>query len=549
LVAHELRSGRRYRLWQEELKTPAPPYAGGADVLFVSYYASAELGCYRVLNWPMPARILDLFCEFRNCTNGFERPSGSGLIGALTFYGQDVGGIVEKKELQAALGGDTWRGRYTPEQILSYCESDVVALKRLFAVMASHIDLPRALLRGRYGCAVSAMEHAGVPIDGEILLLLRQHWAGMKDRLIVEIDADFQVFDGHTFKYEKFVNLLKAKGTPWPLLETGRLNLSDETFRQQTKLHPWLAPLRELRNSLSELRLESLAVGRDNRNRVMLSPFATKTSRNAPSNSRYVFGPATWIRSLIRPPAGYGLAYIDWSQQEIAVAAKLSNDLVLQDAYRTGDVYLSFGKQAGLIPPDATKATHKIQRELCKQCFLAINYGQGEHGLAQRIGQPTIVARDLLAAHRRTYKKFWAWSDAAVDKALLTGELHSVFGWQLHIRENPNPRSLRNFLAQTNGAEMMRLAACLGTEAGLELVAPVHDAFLLCAPLDRLDADIAAMRTAMGEASQVVLSGFEVGTEVSATRFPDRYSDVRGAVMWRKVMTLLQQTSNVRMCA
>jgi hypothetical protein len=263
----------------------------------------------------------------------------------------------------------------------------------------------------------------------------------------------------------------------------------------------------------------------------MLSPFATKTSRNAPSNSRYVFGPSVWVRSLIRPPAGYGFAYIDWSQQEVSIAAKQSGDLVLQDAYRTGDVYLTFGKQAGLIPPDATKETHKIQRELCKQCFLAIGYGQGEHGLAQRIGQPTIVARNLLAAHRRTYKKFWAWSDAAVDKALLTGELHSVFGWQLHIRENPNPRSLRNFLARTNGAGMMRLAASMGTEQGIEVCAPIHDAFLICAPLDRLDADIAAMRTVMGEASRIVLSGFEVGTEVSVTRFPDRYSDVRGAVM------------------
>src|SRR5205807_4951223 len=33
------------------------------------YYASAELGCYRVLGWPTPERILDPFCEFRARTN------------------------------------------------------------------------------------------------------------------------------------------------------------------------------------------------------------------------------------------------------------------------------------------------------------------------------------------------------------------------------------------------------------------------------------------------------------------------------------------------
>jgi hypothetical protein len=74
LVAHELRSGRRSRIWQDQFG-PAPPYATGPDVLFVAYYASAELGCYRVLGWPMPERILDLFTEFRARTNGLDTPA------------------------------------------------------------------------------------------------------------------------------------------------------------------------------------------------------------------------------------------------------------------------------------------------------------------------------------------------------------------------------------------------------------------------------------------------------------------------------------------
>ena len=43
---------------------------------------------------------------------------------------------------------------------------------------------------------------------------------------------------------------------------------------------------------------------------------------------------------------------------------------------------------------------------------------------------------------------------------------------------------------QANGAEMMRLAAIAATEAGIEVCAPVHDAFLIAAPLSRLEADI-----------------------------------------------------------
>src|SRR5215475_5133873 len=81
LVARELPSGRRFRLWHDQLGS-RPPYATGADVLFVAYYASAELGCYRVCGWPMPERILDPFIEFRNLTNGLPTPAGASLLGA-----------------------------------------------------------------------------------------------------------------------------------------------------------------------------------------------------------------------------------------------------------------------------------------------------------------------------------------------------------------------------------------------------------------------------------------------------------------------------------
>jgi hypothetical protein len=95
---------------------------------------------------------------------------------------------------------------------------------------------------------------------------------------------------------------------------------------------------------------------------------------------------------------------------------------------------------------------------------------------------------------------------------------------------------------QANGAEMMRLAACLATERGVEVCAPVHDAFLICVPLDRLDEDVATMLAAMAEASRIVLGGFELGTDVAITRWPDRYTDARGSVMWQRVLELLDRS-------
>ena len=127
------------------------------------------------------------------------------------------------------------------------------------------------------------------------------------------------------------------------------------------------------------MRLNDLAVGRDGRNRVLLSPFNTKTGRNSPSNKRFVFGPSAWFRGLIKPPPGHGLAYIDWSAQEYGIAAALSGDPLMIEAYRSGDPYLAFGKQIGTVPAGGTKATHRIERDLFKLVILATQYGQGGH--------------------------------------------------------------------------------------------------------------------------------------------------------------------------
>jgi hypothetical protein len=408
--------------------------------------------------------------------------------------------------------------------------------------MLPQVDLPRALLRGRYMAAAAVMEFHGTPIDLEMLVTLRAGWTNIQDQLIAEIDGAYGVFDGRTFKTERFEQYLIRHGIPWPRLDSGRLDLEDDCFRQMAKSHPIVSPLRELRSALSDLRLNDLAVGRDGRNRTILSAFRSRTGRNQPSNSKYIFGPSVWLRGLIKPPPGFGLAYIDWSQQEFGIAAALSDDAAMAAAYHSGDPYLTFGKQARAIPPDATKATHKAQRELFKQCVLATQYGMEADSLALRIGQPPIVARDLLAAHRDTYQRFWRWSDAAVDQAMLTGSLHTVYGWHVHIGERSNPRSLRNFPMQANGAEMLRLACCLATERGVEVCAPVHDAVLICAPLNRIEEDIAAMRNAMAEASRAVLGGFELGTDAAVVLHPNRYMDARGQVMWERVTKLLKSS-------
>src|SRR5262249_50730113 len=148
--------------------------------------------------------------------------------------------------------------------------------------------------------------------------------------------------------------------------------------------------------TLDDVRPDELAVGRDGRNRVPLCPFASKTGRNQPSSTRFIFGPATWLRGLIKPGPGRAIAYVDWAQQEFGIAAALSGAPAMMSAYQSGDPYLAFAIQAGQAPGDATRETHGRVREQCKTCVLGVQYGMGEAGLAQRLGQPAALARTLL---------------------------------------------------------------------------------------------------------------------------------------------------------
>jgi hypothetical protein len=489
----------------------------------------------------MPERVLDLYVEFRCKTNGLDTSYfGNGLIGASAWHGLDVLDAAQKESMhKRAMRGGPWT-ESERRAMLTYCERDVNALDRLFPTMLPGLDLPRAVLRGRFIRAVAQMEWAGVPIDTETLSRLREGWEPIQDRLIESVDARFRVFDGQTFVAERWAGWLARAKIPWPRHPSGALMLDNDTFREMGRTRPDIALMRELRYSLSQLRLEDLAVGSDGRNRALLSPFGASSGRNTPSNSKFVFGPSVWLRGLIKPEQSMALAYVDWSQQEFGIAAALSGDGAMMAAYESGDPYLMLGKQAGRIPTDGTKHTHRLERELFKACVLGVNYGMGPVALAARIGKPTPYAEELLRLHKQTYARFWRWSDGAEAHAMLLGRLHTVFGWIVRVSSEANPRSLRNFPCQANGAEMLRLACCLATERGVSIVAPVHDAVMIEAPDWEIEDAVAEMQRAMEEASAVILDGFRLRTDAKIIRWPDRFMDDRGREFWARVMGLLE---------
>ena len=159
MVAREYRSGREIRMWRDELLTLSrAPFNTGSDSTVVAYYASAEMGCFLQLGWPMPDNLLDLFVEHKLSMNGTpttprehkKQTSTSGktkkaegrdsLLGALAIRGLahiDAGEKEAFRDLILSKDPD----EVTPEErasILDYCASDVIGTEALLRYMVQH---------------------------------------------------------------------------------------------------------------------------------------------------------------------------------------------------------------------------------------------------------------------------------------------------------------------------------------------------------------------------------------------------------------------------
>ena len=195
MVAKDLRTGQEWRLWRGEFGA-APPFPIGPDSLFVAYYASAELGCFRALGWPMPENMLDLFTEFRARTNGTDWLEGRGLLAALQYFGLSTIGAEHKEQMrQLILRGGPWTAQERAD-ILDYCAGDVYALERLLPKM-----LPESIYRAHCNAGATCGRRRPWNITAcrstcGTLNELRAHWDDIKVQLIADVDKDYGVFDG-----------------------------------------------------------------------------------------------------------------------------------------------------------------------------------------------------------------------------------------------------------------------------------------------------------------------------------------------------------------
>lgn len=550
----EVRTGRQIALHGAELiGRKDAPVPSDADSLLVCFSALAEMGSYAALGWAPPERLLDLYAEACLQLNAIQGHPSLQLVCEL--HGGDILNMPEKHEMrELAMRG----GIYSPSEaqaLLAYCARDVKATVAVLEPMLARIldessdpsrRMHQALLRGLYGQALAYCEHRGIAVDAVRVESYRRHWPAIKEGLREDSQSRWGLYTAKgAVDPIRYASILNRNGVPLPATPKGNLSTNYKELRPFTRTCPEIADLYEALSVLSGAKQgPAFAVGDDGRTRAWLDPFSTKTGRNAPKD-HFIFAEARYQRGFIRPTPGKFIDYCDYSSQEFVIGACLSGDHQMLAIAESGrDIYLEMAERLGLLPSGATagmttaqaKATYGRERNLAKVLTLGVGYGMSAYGLAQRLDIAFAHAREMYEQHRKVFKGFWDWSDGVVNAGLCGVTLEAPLGWRLPNHARLTDRTLRNWPAQATGAEILRLAMARAHRAGLELIAPVHDAVLMEGPESEAVERCATLREIMAKAMSDLLDGFPVKLDsAEPVIWPNRYMDPDGAQMWSRL--------------
>jgi hypothetical protein len=395
--------------------------------------------------------------------------------------------------------------------------------------------LRHALYRGEFEWGLSGQEYRGTPIDLAGYERLSGSWNAIKADLAASVDRQYDCYDivdGEPhFREEKFRAYCRREEIQWPTLKNNAdLDLKARTFRDMANAFEQLRDLHGLRTILAQLRNNRLAIGSDGRNRCLQGPHGTKTGRNAWSNSKNIWGPARGLRFLIMP-CGSALAYRDYKQQEVRIAAIKSEDMELLTVCEAGDVYNGVARQLG----------YAENRPLFKTVVLGILYGLEAQSLAWRAGISIVEAAEILSRLRARFRIFEEFCSTVRDHAGLDMVLTTNFGWTMNCPPGTSRRVLRNWPIQAAGAEIMHVFTILAERRGLPVCATIHDAVLVEGDPACIDDVSRELDRTMGDASALVLDGYRLPTDDGGGPIMPghRFYDEKGESMWNRINELI----------
>lgn len=408
------------------------------------------------------------------------------------------------------------------KDIMAYCLEDVVFLPKIWARLKEEFgrmevdpDMQEyfrdAMVRGRYAAHTALMETWGYPIDVEKTKNFSKQVGNILYDLQREINGLFP--ETKPFRWNKKEQRFSwdQKITRawisehhdvnrWTRTDSGQISLALDAFEKfyqfkhsypEDSFGAQMVRFLKLKQSLygfsdSGGKRKNFwdSVGSDGRARPYLNPYGAQSSRSQPGASGFMFLKPAWMRALVAPKPGKFLANIDYGQQEFFIAALESEDENMINAYLSGDPYLYGAKLAGAIPPEGTKDTHKLVRDVFKNTYLGILFGMTKYGLAIKLTNDTgrewdeDEAQEQIDLFEDAFPKFMDWKDRLTD---LYGSGNGIVlpcGWRMGP-DNENIRSVLNVPIQGHGASVMRKAVDLAVSRGCRVLFTLHDAIYI----------------------------------------------------------------------
>jgi DNA polymerase I-like protein with 3'-5' exonuclease and polymerase domains len=305
---------------------------------------------------------------------------------------------------------------------------------------------------------------------------------------------------------------------------------------------------------IDQLRTFDLPIGDDGRNRVSVRAFGTLTSRNnTAKGGGFILAKHSVFRYFLQPPKGKALILVDWSAQELHIAARLSHCPRLIEIVESGkDPYIELAIAVGLVQPGANDTADA--RAIGKIIQLAMLYGAGPGLIADATKMTIEQARAFLKRQREIFHVFFTWSDRKARRALACKPLLTLLGWTVRFRPETSTKSPertgRNFCVQGGAADMMRLLMIRATEAGYTTCAALHDGFLFECDATEADAVLEAILAIMDKCA-VDLIGAPIPVKSKIFRWPECYRDDKKATaeLFETIMRSIEEAERAQEAA
>lgn len=512
--------------------------------IFVSYNVESEASAFISLGIdPLKMKWIDLYLEYVMLSNHNNDISKGeqlvhGKVKRLSNHGLEKGSNSLAAALFKLLGiridtdhKNTMRdliisrpSEFTDkeaEDIMDYCMSDVEHLPALLKSITEKIvkyapkeHLPtwrdEAHWRAEYAVRTAIMVRHGYPINVEWVKNLTENIPALIRECAEDINSQFSI---KPFKWNKKENRYSMDtkvvkdwiskcphAKQWERTETNEYSMSADAWKQfYNYSHDYPegnfgAQMLRYANFTQQLKGFTPSkgkasfwdyVGSDGMVRPYMNIYRAQSSRSQPSSTSFLFLKTGWMRSLCVPPKGKAIGAVDYSSQEFLIGGLLARDKKMIEAYASGDVYLAYGKQIGLIPKEGTKATHSMQRDAQKPVILGWQFWTTGYGLAIQLNEISGTndwdnekAQILLDRLDETYSTFSEFRKNQMDVYQSRKYVRLLDGFYM-FGDNPKFRSVGNCPTQGAGACVMRKAVQLAQDAGLTVIKTLHDALYI----------------------------------------------------------------------